>query len=1555
MCDRMARMAATVLMGGMIGPFAHGQTAVALPEGVRAVWDLDRALREATPTRERVCLNGLWQWQPADSARAAVPQSGWGYFKVPGPWPGIADYLQKDCQTVHAHPRWKDVALAGIKAAWYRRRITIPQEWAGRRVALQAEYVNSYATVWVDGKRVGELRFPGGELDVTGGCRPGATHALSILVDAMPLKGVQLSYTDSNAARQVQGAVARRGLCGDVHLAATPAGARIADVKVHTSVRRGEMAADVALDSLDSEATYTLRARVSARGGILKEFTSPPFRAGALREGRMTFGAAWRPERLWDTHTPQNLCDLDVSLLDARGRVLDITLPTRFGFREFWIDGRDFYMNGTRIFLCAVPLDNAQVGAAWATYDGARESLKRLASFGINTVYTHHYHCQPGSHLNVAEILQAADDTGMLVALSQPHFADYDWTTAAAEWTNGYARDAAFYVRVAQHHPSVVMYSMSHNATGYNEDMNPDRIDGIHDARDDWAMSNSRRALRAEAIVRRLDPSRIVYHHSSGNLGSMHTSNFYPNFVPVQELCDWFEHWARHGVKPFFTCEYGAPFTWDWAMYRGWFKGRREFGSAAVPWDFSLAEWNAQFLGDAAFRISKAEQRNIRWEAAQFRSGRLWHRWDYPHPLGSADFGERDSVLAAYLVDNWRAFRTWGVSAISPWEHHVFWRLRPGTDRNRRVDLETDWDHLQRPGFSPDYLGERCERMDLAYAPDDWVPTPAAEAMVRNNRPLLAWLAGPAGRFTSRAHNYLPGETVEKQIVVINNARVPVTCEGQWSFTPVHGARPPSAKGARFAPLRLEPGRHSAIPVRVSLPGELQAGAYALTITARFRPAQGAPGQPVETQQDRFLVHVLPPAPPTERLSAAALFDPRGETASRLAALGVRCQPVGADADLAGFELLLIGKGALSAEGPAPDVRRVREGLKVLVFEQTSEALERRLGFRVQEYGLRTVFPRVAGHPALAGLGAEHLRDWRGEATLVPPRLDCKPSRRYNGAPAVQWCGLEVPRLWRCGNRGNVASVLIEKPACGDFLPIADGGFSLQYSPLLEYREGRGMMVFCQMDVTGRTANDPAADRLLRNLLDYASSWKPGPCRRVLYVGDPRGRAHLEAAGVSLDTHKGGPPAGERVLVVGRGAGAALAPHAPAVAEWLKAGGHLLALELEAQEANAFLPTAVHTTNREHIAAWFEPPAADSLLAGVGPADVHNRAPRNLPLVTGGAQPVGDGVLAMLDGANVVFCQMAPYHVSRARGASPSLTIDGGPSLGAPNAPESGKDVIAPDGVHSALVTLGTVPWAQFGQKVSAGQFGKTYTMAVWVRSVGDPVMARVEVERAGPPWDRAARGGDTWIGADRWTELHVTFRVDKPFPEGWQAYVHCAQEGGRLRADLFRLCEGGYVPGRLDAPAPAAAHRPNLFANPSFESGRDPWFFNWPTEQHNLRRTYRRASFLVTRLLANMGVRSSTPLLCRFVTPAGSAAPDPGIRNGGVRLPAASAGMSARRPFNTNAAPAPGATETAAPGAGHPGVRTVPHDPPSEGRWHRGLYADEPQEWDDPYRFFRW
>ena len=109
-----------------------------LPAGVRAVWTLDTAYRERTATRERICLNGLWQWQPAAGPTNLPPADAWGYFKVPGPWPGITDYMQKDCQTVFMHPAWREVNLRDLAAAWYQREITIPAAWQGRRIAIRA-------------------------------------------------------------------------------------------------------------------------------------------------------------------------------------------------------------------------------------------------------------------------------------------------------------------------------------------------------------------------------------------------------------------------------------------------------------------------------------------------------------------------------------------------------------------------------------------------------------------------------------------------------------------------------------------------------------------------------------------------------------------------------------------------------------------------------------------------------------------------------------------------------------------------------------------------------------------------------------------------------------------------------------------------------------------------------------------------------------------------------------------------------------------------------------------------------------------------------------------------------------------------------------------------------------------------------------------------------------------------------------------------------------------------------------------------------------------------
>jgi hypothetical protein len=89
-----------------------------------------------------------------------VPTDRWGFFKAPGFWLGINNYIQEDCQTLFVHPDWKDAALRDLTAAWYQREITVPEGWADRCVVLSAEYLHSFAVVYVDGKEAGEIRLP---------------------------------------------------------------------------------------------------------------------------------------------------------------------------------------------------------------------------------------------------------------------------------------------------------------------------------------------------------------------------------------------------------------------------------------------------------------------------------------------------------------------------------------------------------------------------------------------------------------------------------------------------------------------------------------------------------------------------------------------------------------------------------------------------------------------------------------------------------------------------------------------------------------------------------------------------------------------------------------------------------------------------------------------------------------------------------------------------------------------------------------------------------------------------------------------------------------------------------------------------------------------------------------------------------------------------------------------------------------------------------------------------------------------------------------------------
>ena len=443
--------------------------------------------------------------------------------------------------------------------------------------------------------------------------------------------------------------------------------------------------------------------------------------------------------------------------------------------------------------------------------------------------------------------------------------------------------------------------------------------------------------------------------------------------------------------------------------------------------------------------------------------------------------------------------------------------------------------------------------------------------------------------------------------------------------------------------------------------------------------------------------------------------------------------------------------------------------------------------------------------------------------------------------------------------------MLIEKPPRGDFLPIVDGGYALQYSPLLEYREGRGLVLFCQMDVTARTESDPAAETLAGNILRYVDAWRPAPRRTAVYAGEPAGLAWLAACGVEAAPFKGEPPAADQVLVVGPGGGRA-ACGSGSGHRCLGQGGRPRPGPRTGRGGGELLPA-----DEGHDAACgtyrrLVPPFQRPIAAGRGSAGGRAQ-PRPAQAASGGGRR--DGLWRRGAGGDGQR-RLLPTP------AVPSEQSDGGAEFARG---DRGYDTAGHK--KSALVSLGSLVSAQFGQKLPAGEIGKTYTFAACVKALGGPAVVRLEVERAGRPWDRAARGPDITVSPGDWTEVHLTFPVDKAYPEGWQAYLNGSGEGARFQVDRMRLYEGPYVP--KDDPAAAATEAPdrNLFKNVNFEAGLASWYFNHGPEQFNLRRTFGRTSFAVSRLLGNLGVSGSTPLLERFADPVGASKGPSVVKNG--------------------------------------------------------------------------
>jgi beta-galactosidase len=604
-----------------------------LPAGMALNWN-KTSIVTVNAKRAQVSLDGIWHFIPAAEGAAEPPKVGWAYIKVPGSWQSSrgrsADLLARG-----GGPQWDLYDGARVARAWYNRQVPIPAEWQGRAISLRFDRVCTDAIVYVNGTECGRIAWPWGSVDITSAVTPGQTADVRVLVAAIA-DAEQVGTFWQNAFMNVSYTAASlnsRGLTGSVFLESRSSEARVTDVFVRTSTRNKEISLDVELTGVRQAGPVQVIADMLNEKGVVEKTFAADAVVVATETQTFALSWPWADPRFWDVGQP-NLYNLR---LKVKGAGLDDEYDQRFGFREFWIEGRQFYLNGTVIHLRQP-----------CFYNGPRMQLSdTFSEMGSESVDAR------GDASDSGRNLDNADHQGYLVAQYVLNANKYLMNSRGQtpwERNREHAMDrAAVWMRHYRNHPSVIMW-----IAGMNFFNNAVDADPRHMGRRGWGQSDERwqRLMVAGKEMfdglKKLDQTRVYYSHSGAYTGDIYTMNCYLDLIPLQEREDWLSAWAESGEMPISMVEFGTPMD---CTFR---RGRHGFESNITS-EPLLTEFAAIYFGADAYAAEEPKYRHYLHDL--FRSGMLYasseNRLD--------DYANNHQIQQLYRINTWRSWRTAGL------------------------------------------------------------------------------------------------------------------------------------------------------------------------------------------------------------------------------------------------------------------------------------------------------------------------------------------------------------------------------------------------------------------------------------------------------------------------------------------------------------------------------------------------------------------------------------------------------------------------------------------------------------------------------------------------------------------------------------------------------------------------------------------------------------------------------------------------------------------------------------------------------------------------------
>ncbi|QDP95164.1 beta-galactosidase [Microlunatus elymi] len=280
-------------------------------------------------------LNGTWQ------------------FEIDGGDSGIhRGLLDRDLIGEILVPFAPETELSGIgntdylEAVWYRRTVSVPADWDGRRVLLHFGAVDHDATVWVNGVEVGRHRggFSSFTFEITDALRQAPASEATIVVrardprEAIQARGKQSLRFDNADCHYTR----TTGIWQTVWLEAVPQ-TYVKRLRVTPQLASSSFVVETALSA--NRPGHTVRVILSDAAG---EVATQHVRADLDLAPAATLIIPADRVRPWSPRDP-HLYDLTVQLLDADQQVVD-EITSYAGLRSVSLDGKQIKINGEPIF-----------------------------------------------------------------------------------------------------------------------------------------------------------------------------------------------------------------------------------------------------------------------------------------------------------------------------------------------------------------------------------------------------------------------------------------------------------------------------------------------------------------------------------------------------------------------------------------------------------------------------------------------------------------------------------------------------------------------------------------------------------------------------------------------------------------------------------------------------------------------------------------------------------------------------------------------------------------------------------------------------------------------------------------------------------------------------------------------------------------------------------------------------------------------------------------------------------------------------------------------------